>query len=102
MSNTEKYKAGWEKVYSMIINPFDIEDPYQGAVDLEEQGGIRGDVLDSGCGAGHNSIFLTSKEIKWITEIRVSIFLNAVLMSINFKQLEQIYNEWYTKTPWVG
>lgn len=43
-------------------NPFpDVEGPYRWVVDLEENGKIQGAVFDSGCGAGHNSIYLASK-----------------------------------------
>ena len=36
-------------------------EPYQWVVELEMSGKINGNVLDSGCGTGDNSIFLASK-----------------------------------------
>jgi len=61
LNHAGKNKEGWEKVYSMAGNPFDLEEPYGWVVELERKGKIRGTVLDSGCGAGHNSIFLAGK-----------------------------------------
>ncbi len=75
MSNSEKYKQAWEKVYSTTNNPFDIEEPYQWIVDLEKEGSIQGHVLDSGCGAGHNSIYLA---IKGHTVVGVDISSKAI------------------------
>ena len=64
MTNSEKYQEGWEKIYSVQNNPFDIEEPLEWVVELENSGKIKGAVFDVGCGAGHNSIFLAKKGYK--------------------------------------
>lgn len=66
MSNSQQEKheehlQGWEKVYSARDNPFDVADPDEWIVELEAGGKIRGAVLDAGCGAGHNALYLAAK-----------------------------------------
>lgn len=41
--------------------PWDIGEPQPELVRLEDSGGIRGEVLDIGCGPGDNAIFLASR-----------------------------------------
>jgi 2-polyprenyl-3-methyl-5-hydroxy-6-metoxy-1,4-benzoquinol methylase len=41
--------------------PWDIGRPQSEIVDLEENGTIKGRVLDAGCGTGENSLFLAAK-----------------------------------------
>jgi cyclopropane fatty-acyl-phospholipid synthase-like methyltransferase len=60
MDNTKKYTQAWEKVYQ-TTNPFDLDAPYEWIFELEKDGKIHGKILDSGSGAGHNSIYLASK-----------------------------------------
>lgn len=57
----QEYLQGWEKVYAVRENPFDVADPDEWIVELEAEGKIRGAVLDAGCGAGHNALYLAAK-----------------------------------------
>lgn len=59
--NDQDSLQGWEKVYSVRGNPFDVSDPDEWIVELEAGGKIRGAVLDAGCGAGHNALYLAAK-----------------------------------------
>jgi SAM-dependent methyltransferase len=59
--NYQEYLQGWEKIYSVRENPFDVADPDQWIAELEAEGKIRGAVLDAGCGAGHNALYLAAK-----------------------------------------
>ncbi len=59
--NYEQHLQGWEKIYSARENPFDVADPDEWIVELEAEGKIRGTVLDAGCGAGHNALYLAAK-----------------------------------------
>jgi cyclopropane fatty-acyl-phospholipid synthase-like methyltransferase len=59
--NNEQHLQGWEKIYSARENPFDVADPDEWIVELEAEGKIRGTVLDAGCGAGHNALYLAAK-----------------------------------------
>jgi 2-polyprenyl-3-methyl-5-hydroxy-6-metoxy-1,4-benzoquinol methylase len=75
MKMAEESKEAWEKVYLMTSNPFDVEEPYQWIVDLETKGKIMGTVLDAGCGAGHNSIYLARQGY---TVVGMDISSNAI------------------------
>ncbi|MBN2292560.1 MAG: class I SAM-dependent methyltransferase [Pirellulales bacterium] len=59
--NYHEYLQGWEKIYAVRENPFDVTAPYEWIVELEAEGKIRGVVLDAGCGAGHNTLYLAAK-----------------------------------------
>lgn len=59
--NEKEYLSGWEEIHSKQENPFNVEIPYEWIVALEAEGQIRGAVLDAGCAAGHNTLFLASK-----------------------------------------
>lgn len=41
--------------------PWDIGEPQPVLVELEQAGAVRGEVLDSGCGAGENALFLADR-----------------------------------------
>ena len=58
--NEQKYRESWERVYKGQ-SPFDVKAPEQWVVELEKNHKIRGKVLDSGCGSGHDAIYLASK-----------------------------------------
>jgi 2-polyprenyl-3-methyl-5-hydroxy-6-metoxy-1,4-benzoquinol methylase len=62
--NEQAYVEGWEKVCSNTVNPFALNRPYEWIVELEGSGEIRGKVLDSGCGGGHNAIYLASQKLR--------------------------------------
>lgn len=51
---------GFDSAY-LGTPPWDIGRPQVEIVDLEEKGGIRGSVLDCGCGTGENALYLTGK-----------------------------------------
>lgn len=49
----------WETEYRRTDTPFDIENPDEWVASLEEDGKVRGNVLDSGCGPGRTAIYLS-------------------------------------------
>jgi len=51
---------GFDSAY-LGTPPWDIGRPQAEIVELEEKGGIRGSVLDCGCGTGENAMYLTGK-----------------------------------------
>jgi SAM-dependent methyltransferase len=51
----------WEAVYRRGPTPFDRDDPLPWVVELADRGEIHGAVLDAGCGAGHNALFLAAR-----------------------------------------
>ena len=53
-------KNGFDSAY-LGTPPWDIGRPQAEIVELEEKGGIRGSVLDCGCGTGENAMYLTGK-----------------------------------------
>lgn len=59
--NESMYVEAWDNVYKVPDNPFDIAGPYEWIVDLEDRDEIYGTVLDAGCGAGHNALYLAAK-----------------------------------------
>jgi SAM-dependent methyltransferase len=51
----------WEAVYRAGPTPFDRDEPLPWVVELVDRGEVRGTVLDAGCGAGHNALFLAGR-----------------------------------------
>jgi SAM-dependent methyltransferase len=51
--------------------PWDIQEPQPVIVTLEQEGRIRGDVLDAGCGTGENTLYLALRSHR-VTGIDVS------------------------------
>ena len=61
MDTQGDYRLAWEKLHQKSLNPFDQETANPWVVELESRGQIRGAVLDAGCGAGHNALYLAEK-----------------------------------------
>lgn len=59
MDTIEKLRAYWEKEYTRVDTPFDVEQPDEWIAALEKSGKILGHVLDSGCGPGRTAIYLS-------------------------------------------
>jgi SAM-dependent methyltransferase len=54
-------ELSWEAVYRAGPTPFDCAEPLPWVVELVNRGAVRGTVLDAGCGAGHNALFLARR-----------------------------------------
>jgi SAM-dependent methyltransferase len=50
-----------EGVGGFDVAPWDIGEPQPAVVAVEESGGLRGDILDVGCGLGDNAMFLAER-----------------------------------------
>jgi len=59
--NASQLQALWEMEYENTNTPFDIEEPDEWIASLAKSGKIHGNVLDSGCGPGRNSIYLAGQ-----------------------------------------
>ncbi|KUI31040.1 SAM-dependent methyltransferase [Mycobacterium sp. IS-1496] len=59
MPETTPPKSLFDEVYAGGAAPWVIGAPQPAIVELERRGGIRGAVLDAGCGAGEHTILLT-------------------------------------------
>lgn len=59
MYRGEPFVAGMDMRFERV--PWDIGEPQPVVVDLEAAGGVTGTVLDVGCGAGENALFLAER-----------------------------------------
>jgi cyclopropane fatty-acyl-phospholipid synthase-like methyltransferase len=53
--------SGFDSAY-LGVPPWDIGKPQPEIIRLEEEGGIRGSVLDCGCGTGENALYLAGRD----------------------------------------
>lgn len=60
MTNALHLQQFWEKTYESPSTQFDREQPDEWIADIEARGGIRGQVLDAGCGPGRTALYLGS------------------------------------------
>jgi SAM-dependent methyltransferase len=59
VNETPALRDYWETEYRRTDTPFDVQNPDEWIASLEKDGGIRGNVLDSGCGPGRTAIYLS-------------------------------------------
>ena len=75
MNETPALRDYWETEYRRTDTPFDVQNPDEWIASLEKDGGIRGNVLDSGCGPGRTAIYLSKLGYKVMV---VDIAENAI------------------------
>ena len=73
--NKMNLREFWEKGYESETTPFDREEPDSWVVELENQGKIRGCILDSGCGPGRTALYLS---LRGYEVIGMDISSNAI------------------------